>query len=142
MTDNISITLTDWNRDHERLGFIRRQVFILEQQVPEELEWDEYDHECIHVLATDKQQQPVATARMTPDGHIGRMAVMPGWRNLGIGSRVLSTLLDYARDHDIRMLQLNSQTQVIPFYEKHGFVTDSEEFMDAGIPHRHMHYNW
>ncbi len=132
------IKLTDWANDAERLSDIRRTVFIEEQKVPENLEWDESDAECTHILATDNDNKPIATARITDKGHIGRMSVLKAHRKHGIGSAMLKQLIDHARELELRRVTLNAQITAMPFYARHGFVAISEEFMDAGIPHKTM----
>ena len=128
---------TSWNKNQEALSEIRRTVFIQEQQVPEELEWDEFDQDSIHILVTDNSK-PVATARMKPDGHIGRMAVLKDYRHSGIGSEILKALIQSAKDLHLESVYLHAQTVAIPFYEKQGFQVYSDEFLDAGIPHKSM----
>ena len=130
--------VTNWNEDKSALGSIRKKVFIEEQKVPEELEWDEYDEQCMHVLVTDDQNKPIATGRIKPDGHIGRMAVLKEYRNTGIGSAILKELIKSAQDKHLTKVYLHAQTTAISFYEKQGFKTCSEEFMDANIPHKTM----
>lgn len=132
------IKLTDWANDAERLSDIRRTVFIEEQKVPENLEWDETDADCTHVLVTDNSGKPIATARMTTDGHIARMAVLKAHRKHGIGSGMLKLLIDHARKLLLARVFVHAQITAMPFYASHGFVAISEEFMDAGIPHKTM----
>ncbi len=117
---------------------VRQEVFIEEQHVPEELEWDEYDDSAIHVAAYDANNHVVGTARLLSNGHIGRMAVLQARRNQGIGSAMLDKLLHVARQQNLAKVFLHAQTSAIGFYERHGFETLGEEFMDAGIPHCYM----
>lgn len=132
------IKLTNWANDAERLSDIRRTVFIEEQKVPENLEWDESDDDCIHILATDNNSKPVGTARITADGHIGRMAVLKAHRGHGIGSAMLKQLIEQAREQLLARVIVHAQITAMPFYARHGFVAISDEFMDAGIPHKTM----
>jgi predicted GNAT family N-acyltransferase len=132
------IKLTDWANDAERLSDIRRTVFIEEQKVPENLEWDETDAGCTHVLVTDNNSKPVATARITADGHIGRMAVLKAHRHQGIGSSMIKQLIEHARELLLSRVTLHAQLTAMPFYARHGFVSISDEFMEAGIPHQIM----
>lgn len=132
------LKLTRWDKDKESLSKIRRTVFIEEQQVPEELEWDNDDETCVHILVTNSNNIPIATARMKMNGHIGRMAVLKDYRNTGIGSDMLKELIDFAQTIKIKSVYLNAQKSAIAFYEIHGFRTTSDEFMDAGIPHKSM----
>ena len=129
---------TGWAENKTELSRVRRAVFIDEQQVPEELEWDEYDETCQHILVTDENDQAIATGRIKPDGHIGRMAVLKPHRKSGVGSAVLNALLHHAKKTGLQRVYLHAQTTAIPFYIKHGFVVCSEEFIDAGIPHKTM----
>lgn len=127
-----------WDKDKEALIQIRRTVFIDEQNVPEELEWDEYDKDAIHILVTDKNNKPLATGRMKLNGHIGRMAVIKSERLSGIGTQILHKLLEAAHQHGLHQVYLHSQITAIPFYKKLGFEICSDEFMDAGIAHKTM----
>jgi len=116
---------------------IRRRVFIQEQNVPEELEWDGLDETAIHLLARSGNE-PVATARMLADGHIGRLAVLPDWRHQGVGRAMLERLLTIARQQRLPTVFLNAQLNAVDFYAKSGFIGQGETFMDAGIPHKRM----
>lgn len=117
---------------------VRQQVFIREQHVPEELEWDKHDAKAIHVVAYDANEQVIGTARLLTDGHIGRMAVLEAWRKNGVGSAMLKKLLLLAQQQNLSKVFLHAQTSAIGFYEHHGFRTLGAEFLDAGIPHRYM----
>jgi len=128
-----------WPRDEAALARVRRRVFIEEQQVPEDLEWDGLDGDATHLLAEDANGSPIGTARLLPDGHIGRMAVMRPWRGRGVGRSLLETLMDTARERGLEAVFLHAQFEAIPFYERSGFVAEGDVFMDAGIPHRTMH---
>ena len=133
------INLTNWQQSKQPLSSIRRTVFIDEQKVPEELEWDEDDKHASHILVTYKNN-PIATARLKPDGHIGRMAVLKEYRHKGIGSAILKKLIETAIQMGLESVYLHAQVLAIPFYEKHGFEVYTDVFMDAGIPHKSMRY--
>lgn len=120
---------------------VRQQVFIEEQRVPVALEWDGRDAAAMHVVARHADGTVVATARLladSPQGHIGRMAVLPAWRRQGIGSAMLQALLDLAREQGLQRVILHAQIRALQFYRRHGFEPEGEQFMDAGIPHRRM----
>ena len=133
-----SLISTTWHDNKEKLSEVRRKVFIEEQHVPEDLEWDEFDEISYHVLAVDNQDTPIACGRLKPDGQIGRMAVMPDCRNKGIGTAILISILEHAKQSGFKELFLHAQTSAIYFYQRHDFKIVSEEFMDAGIPHKTM----
>ncbi|MDP2238552.1 MAG: GNAT family N-acetyltransferase [Burkholderiales bacterium] len=127
-----------WHLSHRALHAVRRTVFIKEQNVPEAEEWDDNDEHSRHVLALTVYGEPIGTGRLLPDGHIGRMAVLREWRGMGVGSTILSTLLELARQDGLRTIRLNAQTHALDFYARHGFTIVGDEFMEAGIPHREM----
>jgi predicted GNAT family N-acyltransferase len=128
----------DWTRDLEHLRYIRETVFVHEQQVPLDMEWDELDRACVHVVAFDNDGAPIGTGRLLPDGHIGRMAVLPAWRGKGVGGALLSELMRIARERGFTEVILNAQVQAIAFYARHGFAAHGPQFLEAGIPHQAM----
>ncbi len=133
----LRVRAADWDVDRAALRAVREQVFVREQGVPIELEWDEFDPLCQHVVA-EAAGQAIGAGRLLPDGHIGRMAVLEPWRGQGVGSALLKSLLQVARDRGIRRVRLNAQSRAVAFYARHGFVAEGEEFIEAGIPHRSM----
>ncbi|HMZ77178.1 MAG TPA: GNAT family N-acetyltransferase, partial [Rhodocyclaceae bacterium] len=76
--------------------------------------------------------------RLLPDGHVGRMAVLPAWRGRGVGRAVLTALMAEARRRGLSRLVLHAQTHAEGFYAGFGFVAEGEVFDDAGLPHRTM----
>ncbi|HTS52647.1 MAG TPA: GNAT family N-acetyltransferase [Burkholderiales bacterium] len=141
MSSLFSVRRADWNRDRHRLRRIRSAVFVDEQRVPPELEWDGLDQSCLHVLAEDSHGTPIGTGRLLPDGHIGRMAVLPAWRRSGVGGAMLSELLRFALAQGLTEVVLNAQAHALGFYARYGFVPEGDAFLDAGIEHRRMRRN-
>ena len=135
---NYSFQTCRWQDYQTELSHIRREVFIKEQNVPEELEWDEFDKIAQHVIALDSNKHPIGTGRIKEDGHIGRMAVLIEHRKRGVGSAILEVLLEYANKKNLVGVYLHAQVEAIPFYEHHGFTCQGDKFMDAGIPHKTM----
>lgn len=131
------ISKVSWAEAEPELSAIRHAVFIEEQCVPEAMEWDGEDEAALHVLVIE-DGQPVACGRMLSDGHIGRMAVLPHYRQKGIGRLVLKTLLMEAEKLRRGRVFLNAQTQAAGFYAKYGFKQVGGEFPDANIPHLRM----
>lgn len=127
-----------WHEDEGKLRQVREAVFICEQNVPAELEWDEADKTCIHALVEDAEGLPLAVGRLLPDGQIGRMAVRREARGQGVGGAVLAFLIGQARQRNFTEVWLHGQTHAVPFYEQHGFVAEGDIFMEAGIHHRMM----
>ena len=134
---NIKIRIANWNNDKKSLAQIRRHVFIEEQNVSEELEWDEYDDSSTHFLVT-LADKVIATARLKADGQIGRMAVLAEYRNRGIGSELLHFVLQHAASLNLKQIYLHAQLDAIPFYEKQGFTAFGDIFYEANIPHLKM----
>ena len=113
-------------------------MFIVEQQVPEALEWDADDAVSIHALALDAAGQPIGTGRLLPDGYIGRMAVSAAWRRRGVGQAILHWLIACARTRGDAAVHLHAQTHALGFYARAGFTAQGAVFMEAGILHRAM----
>jgi predicted GNAT family N-acyltransferase len=134
---SISISFVTWAEAQTELADIRRRVFVEEQSVPLELEWDGLDETAWHVLAKH-EGKAVGCARLLPGGKIGRMAILSPWRGRGIGHRMLRAILEHLRVQGVSEARLSAQTHAIPFYEKCGFTVCSEVYDDAGIPHRDM----
>jgi predicted GNAT family N-acyltransferase len=128
----------DYVVDFNDLRSVRETVFVQEQQVPLELEWDELDPQCRHVIARDDQHRPIGTGRLTPERKIGRMAVLREWRGRGVGEALLRALVEQARDLGLPEVALHAQVDAIGFYEKFGFEAYGERFEEAGIQHQSM----
>ena len=110
----------------------------MEQQVPVALEWDGLDEGAVHVLALSTHGEAIGCARILVGGSIGRMAVLNDWRGFGIGRALLQAAIASCRSRGWLDISLSAQTHAISFYEQSGFTVCSEEYLDAGIPHRDM----
>lgn len=139
---NYRLVMGDWASLKGDAQAVRYEVFVLEQKVPLELEWDEMDAACLHAVVYDAGGTAVATGRLLPDAHIGRMAVRKSARGSGIGAMMLKGLMREAKARGDRAVLLNAQTQAEPFYARHGFVREGEEFIEAGIPHVRMRHDF
>ncbi|WP_372866088.1 GNAT family N-acetyltransferase [Pseudomonas sp.] len=135
--NSIHVRLADWQKDNAELRRIRETVFIAEQAVPPELEWDAEDPEASHFLAYEGDY-PIGTARLLPDGHIGRVSVLKDWRGLKVGDALLRAVIMEAEKRGLQQQMLSAQVQATPFYERLGFAIVSGEYLDAGIPHVDM----
>lgn len=118
---------------------LRRAVFIEEQSVPEELEWDEWDASSVHALAVHRSGRVVGTARLLPAqsgvSRLGRMAVDKAVRGAGIGRLIMERLVDHAHARGDRQIDLHAQIGAQAFYERLGFRAHGEVFDEAGIKH-------
>ena len=136
--------------DREACFAVRKEVFVGEQGVPEDLEYDAYDAGAVHVLAVREDGLPLGTGRLlsgeaaaarTGDpsvGSLGRLAVTQAARGLGVGVALVRAIEDAARARGLAAVDLHAQTHALGFYERLGYVVYGPEFPDAGIPHRAM----
>ena len=138
MSDAFTVRLANWERDLEAIKTIREAVFVVEQHVDPEIEWDGLDDRCMQALAEDENRDAIGTGRLHPSGKIGRMAVFKAWRGKGVGTALLKELLDLAGRRGIRSVLLDAQVRAMGFYARLGFRPIGDEFLDAGIPHKQM----
>jgi predicted GNAT family N-acyltransferase len=140
--DIYSVRIADWHGHGSALRAVREAVFIREQGVPVELEWDEFDATCIHLMAMDAAENVIGTARLLQQhgmqGGIGRMAVLKEWRGKGVGDALMRRLLKEAAARQIQQVTLNAQAHATGFYARFGFVVTGGQFVEAGIPHVKM----
>ena len=138
MSADFAVRTARWNDAESPLRSVRHAVFVLEQRVPESLEWDDADGASLHALAVDSQGTPIGCARLLPDGHIGRVAVLAAWRRRGVGHALVERLIDEARARGDARVIVNAQVDAMPFYARYGFVASGDVFEEAGIAHRVM----
>jgi len=117
---------------------IREAVFIQEQHIAAEDEWDAEDAVAVHFIVF-QQDQAIATARLLSNNSIGRVAVLTTARGLGVGQRLMQAVIDYARAEQRKLVKLSSQVHAIGFYQALGFEVQGEEYLDCGIPHIDMY---
>ena len=135
--NKITVRLADWHKDNADIRRIREAVFIAEQNVPAELEWDSDDNDAIHFLAVEGDYA-IGTARLLLDGQIGRVSVLKDWRGLKAGDALMQAAIVEAQGRDLSQQMLTAQVHATAFYERLGFRVVSEEFLEAGIPHVDM----
>lgn len=120
---------------------VREEVFVREQEYPIELEFDEADENCWHLVLTDNEKA-IATARLLKlsEGVFkpGRIAVLKEYRGKNIGAELLTLIIEKAKEMGAKELHIGAQTYAVGFYEKFGFKTTGEEYMDEHIPHIDM----
>src|SRR5262249_2480609 len=121
----------DWATGRDALGTVRFKVFVDEQGVPANEEWDAAEASSRAVIAVGAEDPPIGTGRLLRDGHIGRMAVLKEWRGRGVGRALMARLLLLAREMRHDVVRLHAQTHALKFYEKLGFAAEGEEFMEA-----------
>lgn len=137
-----TLQLGTWNELRAQASALRTQVFVEEQGVPADLEWDEDDANALHAVAINRLGMPVATGRLISVGparaRIGRMAVTRVLRGTGLGEQVLQALMQAAVQRGDRDILLHAQCSAEGFYARAGFLPEGEVFEEAGIPHRAM----
>ncbi|WP_425919249.1 GNAT family N-acetyltransferase [Acinetobacter sp. TSRC1-2] len=126
-----------WNELQNDAKLIREQVFIQEQQIAVEDEWDVEDAVSLHFVVYD-QDQPIATARLLQNNSVGRVAVLKSYRGVGIGKLLMQQIIQQAKHEQREFLKLSSQVHAIQFYAALGFKVEGEQYLDCGIPHIDM----
>lgn len=137
--------------DREACFAVRKEVFVREQGVPEDIEYDAYDAVAVHVLAMREDGMPLGTGRLLYGeaaaakvggdltvGSLGRLAVAKEARGLGVGMALVRAIEDAARARGLAAVDLHAQTHALGFYERLGYEAYGPEYPEAGIPHRAM----
>jgi predicted GNAT family N-acyltransferase len=138
MSLQIHIIEADWEQHKANLQSIREVVFIKEQEVPQDIEWDGQDEYSTHFLAVNELGQYIGCARLMPSGQIGRMAVLEEYRGTGVGAELLQFVVESGKATGFDRLFLHAQSYAINFYKKGGFIAFGGEFEEAGIAHMSM----
>lgn len=140
MKNNLKIEIVKWIDGLSQLKNIREKVFIQEQKVTPQLEWDGMDEKAIHFLVfNDKAAIGCARAIVIKDHmQLGRMAVLKEYRGQGIGSALLEKAMTIAKLNQLSAIYISAQCHAINFYKKFGFEVTSDIYLDAEIPHRDM----
>ncbi|WP_411106008.1 GNAT family N-acetyltransferase [Streptomyces sp. cmx-4-9] len=146
----VEVRVVSSEADLQACFAVRTEVFVIEQSVPESIEYDAYDAGAVHVLAVDADGRPLGTGRLlhgaaalgktgSPDvGSLGRLAVARSARGLGVGVALVRAIEAEAARLGLTAVDLGAQTHALGFYERLGYVAYGPEFQDAGIPHRSM----
>jgi predicted GNAT family N-acyltransferase len=144
MENKLKIEIVKWIDEYELLTMIREKVFIEEQKVTSQLEWDGMDKDAIHFLAfKDKKGVGCARAFVIQNRmQLGRMAVLREYRGEGIGSALIETAMTLAKLNQLSGIYISAQCHAIDFYKKFGFEVTSDIYLDAEIPHRDMKLNF
>jgi predicted GNAT family N-acyltransferase len=132
------VRTADFDVDYADIRRLRVEVFVEEQGVPEELELDDRDAECTHVLAFDNTGAAVGTGRIDVDGRIGRVAVIRAARRTGVGRAMMDLLHRVARERGLAEVWCHAQITAQRFYERLGYTQVGGVFLEAGIEHVEM----
>jgi YbgC/YbaW family acyl-CoA thioester hydrolase len=138
----IRVRTGGWAELGNHARHIRSEVFLNEQQIPAEMEWDDGDAKAVHAVAFNRLDQAVATGRLVQErpgvARIGRVAVHRALRGSGVGRQVMQALLNAASARGEREVTLSAQRSAQEFYLGLGFSPRGEAFEEAGIPHIEM----
>ncbi len=141
------VIIGSWDALGDRARQVREAVFVIEQAIPAEEEWDQWDAHSLHAIAMAADGKALGTGRLLPAefdpqapgaAHIGRMAVLSAARRRGTGGAILAGLMREARARGFSVAELHAQSYVAGFYARHGFVATGAEFLEVGIPHVKM----
>ncbi|MFG2024403.1 GNAT family N-acetyltransferase [Streptomyces sp. NPDC048825] len=151
MSASYAVRVAEDPADREACFAVRKEVFVSEQQVPEDLEYDAYDADAVHVLAVREDGVPIGAGRLLCGaaavaktggdpgvGSLGRLAVLKSARGLGVGIALVQGIEDAARARGLTAVDLHAQTHALGFYERLGYVAYGPEYLEAGIPHQAM----
>ncbi|GHE90186.1 GNAT family N-acetyltransferase [Streptomyces griseoluteus] len=151
MSTPYTVRVAEEPADREACFAVRKEVFVGEQGVPQDIEYDSHDATALHVLAIGGDGIPLGTGRLLHGeaaagrtgedlsvGSLGRLAVTRRVRGLGVGAALVRAIEDAARDLGLTAVDLHAQTRALGFYERLGYTAYGPEFQDAGIAHRAM----
>ncbi len=144
MENNLKVEVVKWIDEYDSLTMIREKVFIEEQKVTSQLEWDGMDEEAIHFLAF-KDEKAIGCARALVIEYcmqLGRIAVLKEYRGDGIGSALIEKAMTTAKLNQLSAIYISAQCHAIDFYKKFGFEVTSDIYLDAEILHRDMTLNF
>lgn len=128
----------DWGKAKHKLSEIREKVFVCEWRIPKECEFDQHDNTSSHVLVRDESNLEIATGRITPNGEIGRIAVVPQYRGPEVYQTLFQALLAIAKQHRLEQVSVLCELEGVEYYQQQGFSPVGTVFMDAGIPRQRM----
>lgn len=138
MTTTVTVVSGDWKTYQHECERVRAMVFVAEQKVPRDMEFDEDDGKAEHFVAFDARHMVMGCARLLDNGRIGRVAVLRPFRRRGIGRAVMEAVIARAKVRGMTSVHLGAQVQAQPFYEDLGFEAYGDVFDEAGIPHQMM----
>jgi predicted GNAT family N-acyltransferase len=132
---SIRMVRTNWADHQQGIRDVRDRVYIQEQQIPQEEEWDEAADQVAHYVVAQDGDRTIGCIRLFDDGHFGRLAVLPEYRSAGIGQQLVEEVKALAESMSLPLLLASAQCTAMSFYWQLGFYNDSHFYLDAGIPH-------
>lgn len=133
------VNIVKWQQAKRQLKTVREKVFVFERRIPYNIEFDSLDRKAYHVLVIDDDnQEPIATGRITDKGELSRICVVISKRKTPAGKEVIETLLQIARNKNLKEVYINSSLQAVGYFRKHNFQPVGGVFMEAGMPRQRM----
>ncbi len=127
---------TSWQLSSNEILAIRYKVFIIEQHFDDNILCDLQDTDCYHLVVRNSEGLVIASGRLSPQGRIGRIAVLLPYRGVGIGSKLLSELVQIGHSHKLRNISLNAEIDNMHFYDGQKFSASGPVYMKQGVPHQ------
>lgn len=117
---------------------VRRKVFVVERRFDKKMLFDSFDLESFHLVASNSGEQIIGCGRLTRDGRLGRIAVLIDQRGKGIGTMILGRLIKIAEQNQIKNISLNTERDLVNFYQQQSFAETGPVYMKQGVPYQHM----
>ncbi len=127
---------TSWQKSCNEILAVRHKVFMIEQHFDNNVLCDLQDQDCYHLVVKNIEELVIAAGRITPQGRIGRIAVLLPYRRVGIGSKLLSELVKIGHAHKLRDISLNAELDNMHFYDSQNFLASGPVYMKQGVPHQ------
>ena len=127
---------TSWQSSSNEILAVRHKVFMIEQHFDSKILCDLQDQDCYHLVVRNAEGLVIATGRLSPQGRIGRIAVLLPYRGAGIGSKILSELVKIGHSHKLQNISLNAELDNMHFYDSQHFMASGPVYMKQGVPHQ------
>jgi len=127
---------TSWQTSQEEILTIRHRVFMIEQHFSESILCDELDPDSFHIIVLNPVNTVVASGRLSQQGRIGRIAVLLPYRGAGIGSKILSDLVQIGKSNKLQDISLSAELDNRHFYDSKNFAANGPVYMKHGVPHQ------
>jgi len=127
---------TNWQEDRDEILTIRHRVFMIEQHFSENILSDVLDPDCFHIIVRNSEGTVVGSGRLTQQGRLGRIAVLLPYRGVGIGSKILSELVQIGKSNKLQNISLSAELDNQHFYDSQKFAANGPVYMKQGVPHQ------
>ena len=136
--ETIEFQPINWATAAAEIISVRRKVFVVERRFDKKMLYDKFDTDSFHLIATNEGEQTIGCGRLTRDGRLGRIAVLIDQRGKGIGTMILGRLIKIAEQNQIKNISLNTERDLVNFYQQQSFAETGPVYMKQGVPYQHM----